>query len=70
MNNHFINGQAVDGGGHSSDLFNPSTVGKIGRVLHGGAEQFDAAVQVAHQAFESGSATGFGYRAEVLLACR
>lgn len=70
MIDHFVNGRVVNAGGYPSDLMNPSTGTKIGSVLNGGAEELDIAVQSAHEAFQTWSATGLGYRAEILLACR
>ncbi|MYN28153.1 MULTISPECIES: CoA-acylating methylmalonate-semialdehyde dehydrogenase [Duganella] len=65
---HFINGVTVDTqSGRHADVFNPALGEPVARVALGTAEEVDAAVRAAEQAFPSWSATPPLTRARVLF---
>jgi malonate-semialdehyde dehydrogenase (acetylating)/methylmalonate-semialdehyde dehydrogenase len=65
---HFINGVTVDTqSGRHADVFNPALGEPVARVALGTAEEVDAAVRAAEQAFSSWSATPPLTRARVLF---
>ncbi|MYM70868.1 CoA-acylating methylmalonate-semialdehyde dehydrogenase [Duganella sp. FT134W] len=65
---HFINGVTVDTqSGRHADVFNPALGEPVARVALGTAEDVDAAVRAAEQAFPSWSATPPLTRARVLF---
>jgi malonate-semialdehyde dehydrogenase (acetylating)/methylmalonate-semialdehyde dehydrogenase len=65
---HFINGVTVDTqSGRHADVFNPALGEPVAKVALGTAEEVDAAVRAAEQAFPSWSATPPLTRARVLF---
>ena len=65
---HYINGVTVDTqSGRHADVFNPALGEPVARVALGTAEEVDAAVRAAEQAFPSWSATPPLTRARVLF---
>ncbi|NYE63723.1 malonate-semialdehyde dehydrogenase (acetylating)/methylmalonate-semialdehyde dehydrogenase [Duganella sp. 1224] len=65
---HYINGVSVDTqSGRHADVFNPAVGEPVARVALGTAEEVDAAVRAAEQAFPSWSATPPLTRARVLF---
>jgi malonate-semialdehyde dehydrogenase (acetylating)/methylmalonate-semialdehyde dehydrogenase len=65
---HFINGVSVDTqSGRHADVFNPALGEPVAKVALGTAEEVDAAVRAAEQAFPSWSATPPLTRARVLF---
>ncbi len=69
--NHWINGQRVAGSsGRSGPVYNPAT-GQVARqVDFASAEEVDAAVKVAHEAFTGWRATSISKRTEILFRIR
>src|SRR5699024_4648892 len=63
-----IDGQRVEGTGESLAVTNPASGEVIASIAEAGAEQVDAAMRAADEAFESWSRTTPGERAERLLA--
>ncbi len=67
LNRQYIGGAWVDAvAGATRDLVNPATEDAIGAIAHGSAADADAAIDVAHAAFEAWVAKGPWARAEIL----
>ena len=63
-----INGELVDGTGEALEVLNPATGQSIGTINEAGAEQIEAAVQGAAEAFDTFASTPPAERAAMLLA--
>src|SRR5439155_1675508 len=68
---HWIGGRRVDGGsGHNGPVYNPATGRQTGAVDFATAEEVDAAVQAARDAFPAWRATSLAKRAELFFPVR
>jgi malonate-semialdehyde dehydrogenase (acetylating) / methylmalonate-semialdehyde dehydrogenase len=69
--NHWISGSRYEGrSGRSGPVFNPATGEQTGAVDFASAEEVDAAVQAAKQAFPAWRALSLAKRAELFFAIR
>ena len=68
---HWIGGRRVEGGsGRSGPVFNPATGRQTGAVDFATAEEVDAAVQAAREAFPGWRETSLAKRAELFFRIR
>ncbi len=65
---NFIDGESVDGAGEREPVLNPATGEQMASAPRSSAEEVDAAVGAAREAFKTWSQTTPAQRAEVLLA--
>ena len=68
---HWIGGTRVDGtSGRTGPVYNPATGAQRGAVDLASAEEVDAAVQNANEAFQAWRGTSIAKRAELFFAIR